>query len=841
MANADLKLLLAANVSESTRQINKDIDKISKNLSNKPINIKLAIDTNDISQAIAKQIPQISKQLNKAFTQSIPITVQFSTKNPDLNTVKKNLKAQLSDLYKEFDQSGKMSDEFKQHVTELKRAISSLSDVNGISKLKEELKGLSTELKNADISKYANMLPKLDILKNQAIKYGIDINGFDELNQAYRLLNQINSTDGSFNNLIHSDQVALLKEFNTTLDAVNTKIKSVKAQEPRIDNDYIDNLGSTLNSYKNKALQYRIDVEGWEELKSAYDILNKIQAKDGSFAKLTTEEQVRTVRELESAIAGVQGRLRDISSQNTSERSLASTNAAINKLTRDVQKYGAEYQKIFNDPNLSAKYSELISGLSDPNNFNPAGISKLRDEFAAFKTEAEAAGATTKSLGQWLSEAYQKFGGWALVTSSMMQAVRTLQQMVEAVRQLDSAMTELKKVTDETNATYEKFFANAAQKATEIGTTMSNYISSTADFARLGYSLSDAETLASTASIYFNVADGIETIDEASQSVISTMKAFDVQVEDSMSIVDLFNETSNNFAISSGGIGEAMQRSASALKAAGNTMEESVALITAANTVVQDPLKVGNALKTLSLRIRGAKADLEEAGESTDGMANSLSELRQSILALTGQKVDIMIDDQTFKSTYQILQDLSQVWNSMTDINQAAALELLGGKEQANILSSLIQNFSTAEEVIATSQNAAGSALAENEKKLDSINGKINQFKANFEALSASMIDSDAVKGVIDFGSGTLSGITELVNTLGTLPTLLATISAGFAGFKTVGKVNCPLTSRIQDVGCLYNRNQTIKLLGMAKTLSPIGSRKTETRIRMVYAEIKAA
>jgi len=787
MANADLKLLLAANVSESTRQINKDIDKISKNLSNKPINIKLAIDTNDISQTIAKQIPQISKQLNKAFTQSIPITVQFSTKNPDLNTVKKNLKAQLSDLYKEFDQSGKMSDEFKQHVTELKRAISSLSDANGISKLKEELKELSAELKNADISKYANMLPKLDILKNQAIKYGIDINGFDELNQAYRLLNQINSTDGSFNNLIHSDQVALLKEFNTTLDAVNTKIKSVKAQEPRIDNDYIDNLKSTLNSYQNKALQYRIDVEGWEELKSAYDILNKIQAKDGSFAKLTTEEQVRTVRELESAIAGVQGRLRDISSQNTSERSLASTNAAINKLTRDVQKFGSEYQKIFSDPVLSTKYNELISGLSNPDNFNPAGISKLRDEFAAFKTEAEASGATTKSLGQWLSEAYQKFGGWALVTSSMMQAVRTLQQMVEAVRQLDSAMTELKKVTDETNATYEKFFANAAQKATEIGTTMSNYISSTADFARLGYSLSDAETLANTASIYFNVADGIETIDEASQSVISTMKAFDVQVEDSMSIVDLFNETSNNFAISSGGIGEAMQRSASALKAAGNTIEESVALITAANTVVQDPLKVGNALKTLSLRIRGAKVELEEAGESTEGMANSVSELRKEILALTGQKVDIMLDDDTFKSTYQILQEMSQVWNSMTDINQAAALELLGGKEQANILSSLLQNFSTAEDVITTSQGAAGSALAENEKQLDSINGKINQFKANFEALSASMIDSDLTKGVIGIGSDTLGGLTDLINTLGALPTLLATISAGFAGFKTVG------------------------------------------------------
>ena len=159
--------------------------------------------------------------------------------------------------------------------------------------------------------------------------------------------------------------------------------------------------------------------------------------------------------------------------------------------------------------------------------------------------------------------------------------------MIAAVTRLDTAMTELKKVTDETDATYETFFSNAATQAKQIGTTMSDYISSTADFARLGYSLEDSEELATVASVYFNVADGISTIDEASQSVISTMKAFDVQVNESMGIVDLFNEVSNRFAISSGGIGEAMQRSASALQAAGNTMEESVALITAANKDTQ--------------------------------------------------------------------------------------------------------------------------------------------------------------------------------------------------------------------------------------------------------------
>lgn len=99
----------------------------------------------------------------------------------------------------------------------------------------------------------------------------------------------------------------------------------------------------------------------------------------------------------------------------------------------------------------------------------------------------------------------------------------------------------------------------------------------------------------------------------------------------------------NNFAISSGGIGEALERSASSLAAANNTIDQSIALITAANTVVQDPDSVGTAFKTISMRIRGAKTELEEAGLETDGMVESTAKLREEIKALSG--VDIMIND----------------------------------------------------------------------------------------------------------------------------------------------------------------------------------------------------
>ena len=80
--------------------------------------------------------------------------------------------------------------------------------------------------------------------------------------------------------------------------------------------------------------------------------------------------------------------------------------------------------------------------------------------------------------------------------------------------------------------------------------------------------------------------------------------------------------------------------------------------------------------------LRAAKTEAEEAGESTDGMAESVSKLRSEILSLTGGRVDIQIDENTFKSTYQILKELSEVWNSgvLTDISKANILEMLSGR-----------------------------------------------------------------------------------------------------------------------------------------------------------------
>lgn len=190
-----------------------------------------------------------------------------------------------------------------------------------------------------------------------------------------------------------------------------------------------------------------------------------------------------------------------------------------------------------------------------------------------------------KGVGQYLGRA---FSMWAIVGQ--------LKQGFNAVKQIDAALTELKKVTDETEGSYQRFLNTASQTAGKIGSTVSDFTEATANFARLGYTMEESAKMAEAAIVYKNVADGLDSVEESTESIISTMKAFGIESDNTMSIIDKFNEVGNNFSITSAGIGEALQRSASALYEANNSIDESIALVTAANSVIQNPEQVGEML-----------------------------------------------------------------------------------------------------------------------------------------------------------------------------------------------------------------------------------------------------
>ena len=240
----------------------------------------------------------------------------------------------------------------------------------------------------------------------------------------------------------------------------------------------------------------------------------------------------------------------------------------------------------------------------------------------------------------------------------------------------------------------------------------------------------------------------------------------------------------NKYALSATDIGEAMKRSASALETGNNTFEESIGLITAMNEIVQNSENTGNTLKVLSLRLRGAKAELESMSEDTDGLCDSTSKLREQIQALTG--VDIMVDDNTFKSTADIIKELGAVWGNLTDSSQAATLEIIAGKTRANNVAALLKNYQQIDNVVSDLGDAQGSAERENAAIVDSINGRIKILSASAEEFWQSFINTDAVKNIITAATDLLNILTKITDNMNVILTLLGML--GSFGMSKLGE-----------------------------------------------------
>ena len=402
--------------------------------------------------------------------------------------------------------------------------------------------------------------------------------------------------------------------------------------------------------------------------------------KDLGLVSAETEKSYKQMLKLQDAIDGdtVQG-LGKIDPNGDVHTQLIGKAQELASRYANVTLEAGKFDKTTNTLNASLVHTNgtvdqfkiSMNGLSGECTAQQVGATKLTNTWDTFKS-------TISKAGRQLMTA---FAG----ANVFYKAISEVRKGIGYVKEIDLALTELKKVTDETEESYAKFLDTAAGTAGKIGSTLSDFTEASANFARLGYTMEESAKMAETAIVYKNVADGLDTVDEATDSIISTMKAFGIESSNTMGIIDRFNEVGNNFAITSAGIGEALQRSASALYEGGNTIDESIALVTAANSVIQNPEQVGTALKTLTLRLRAAKVELEEAGLETENMAESTSTLQAKLKALTHGKVDIMLDADTFKNTTQILREVSQAWEDMTDIERASALELMGGRFCHNV------------------------------------------------------------------------------------------------------------------------------------------------------------
>lgn len=528
---------------------------------------------------------------------------------------------------------------------------------------------------------------------------------------------------------------------------------------------------SQLQSYSGQENEANIQ-KATNALNDYNDALKKLeQHRNGK--NLSDSDYLKEMENLDKAASKFKNSMsevRDTMSKTLApgiaERGANKVAAYYEENSKAVKKYGAELR------DLEQRYRSMTTQEEK---------TKYDNEFNNLKSKISAEGLTGKSRVQELSRAMKQIGEFAGIYALIQNvAMEVPSQMINAVRDVNAAQIELSKVSNAPQSQLNKYWDEASESAKKYGATISDVISNTADWSRLGYNLNDAKELSDATTLLQRVGDNM-TQESSAQGMISTLKGFNLEAEEAFSIVDKVNEVANTQPIDTSGLFAGLERSASSMSAANNSLDQTIALITAANSVVQDPDSIGTAFKTISMRIRGASTEMEEAGLDTEGMAESTAKLREEILALSG--VDIMKNENEFKSTYDILDELSMKWSDLSDIAQASVTELVAGKRQGNIMSALMSNFDIARETLNTATSeSAGSAEKELSNYQKGIEYSLDKFKATFQDFSTSFLDSGFVKGVVDSGSGLLNGLTTLIDGVGVFQTL----AGGFGAYKGI-------------------------------------------------------
>lgn len=827
-------------MAEGVKQVNKETQEAAKAAE------QVANEESESTNALLTNVAKWAE-----FTQAYDEAAKFqfdnkTTENYD-NSVKK-LSADLSyvlEIIARLDKEGG-----DRNADVLQTAIRAAEkDIADIKTQTAQLQELSKIDPAASISKAS----KLDVNGTESAKITRLREEFKETQTALEKARKEYEKDWSSENfdklkIAMNNCASAAKNFTTAVNTANDTMadNSVKSNERQFEQikDFLANYQTMLTALQrsagNKGFKQRDDyqqtesalkkmVEEAEKVKSAADVPTFIAAMAKQFenAKTPIESVSDALNAVKTKIGETKAKADEFNGALKSQRDVNTYIKSVSNSLYTAQRYLSNNSKITTDPAMYARYLEYIeryqklleSGKITQQN-GQEYASEASKEFAELKKAVQDAGLETDTLAMKFKKLFETNIKSQFASQVINMVEQGLRQIYQNVVNIDSAMTELKKVTNETDNTYDAFLDDAGTRAKNLGASISDIVTASADFARLGYNLKDSKELADAAVLYQHVGDGISSVNDASESIISTMKAFGVEAKDVTSIVDKFNEVGNNYAISSAGVGSALQRSASALHTAGNTLDQSIGMIVAANDVAQDPESVGNALKVLSLRIRGAKTDLEQMGESTDDVAVSTSKLREQIKALTNVDgkggFDILTKSGDFKSTYEIMEGIANVWKEMNDVDKASLLEQVAGKNRANVVSGMLDNWKDAQDAAKTAAESAGSATKENETYLDSINGKISQFTAAFEKLSKDVLDSDLIKFFIELATHIANLADEavkLVDNIGLIPTAIGGIGAalGVSLIKnkgTSGKLYARLHKGNSCVGC---RCQIIK------------------------------
>lgn len=339
-----------------------------------------------------------------------------------------------------------------------------------------------------------------------------------------------------------------IKEENNVLEQNTQKVKENTQAKEQNANANLNKYDKRLDSYNGKVDKYQATIDrfndgGWtsdtylekvQAIKNAvheYEtLLNELKGKDAS---LVTSDDINRLDNYEKKIKDTIATVTNMSASEKGYNFVSGQKELdkIHKLLNENSKMSSEAKA-----KIKAYYAEIESG-------NPSmSLDKIHGEILKIYNAEVEAGRAGRTLWDTLKNSgFHQIAAQMAGMFGVYDVINVVRQGINTVRELDTAMTEVRKVSNATETQYASFRDTVSSTAKEIATTNKELLNSSADFLRLGYSLDQASDLAKNATLFVNVGDGVD-ITEATEDMITAMKAFDIQAEDSIKIVDDYNQ-----------------------------------------------------------------------------------------------------------------------------------------------------------------------------------------------------------------------------------------------------------------------------------------------------------
>lgn len=663
------------------------------------------------------------------------------------------------------------------------------------------------ELKNADditmASMKANAEKEIDSLKRMVREYQ---------NAEYAATSLRTKDIGTIKTNQTNELNAFIAQINNAKIPLDTMTKDVEELKTALNGiGDKDSLTKFLNQFDNAKTKFESVKATYKTLIDSITQLHNLQnsstlTKNASDPKViqTKQEITQLLAEYQKLMTQMQGNITPAGLESIGNH-LTQLNARFNSAYTSAKKFetelkndnGAEklaqkvdlltsrikaYQAANSKANKTygSQFTEMLNQLNNPNIDNEA-YNRVAKHFQIIRQEINATGKSGKTFFQTLGDQAKKFASWMTLTGVISTLWREMRKMVTNVIELDDSLLELSKVSELSSIGLQKVTKDAYALGKEVGKTGTQVIDAITNFKRAGFDLQQSTSFAKDALVLTNVAEGINDASEAATALISIMKGYgDTTPEFAQKILDSINQVSNTQAINFDDLVDGSQRLSAVAKQAGASFEQMLGILTGTNEVLQNIEKTSSGEITIFTRLQGIQLPDEE-----DVMP--IAKLQETISTATKGAANIV--DQTtgeLRNVYDILDDINKVWETLDKNTQEGIAFAAAGTRQKNVFLSMMENWDNVKKSTQSAMDSAGSAIEENQKYLDSISGKLANLESNFQSLSQTIVNSDLIKFIVDSGTKILDTIDNIINSIGTIPTLLSSIAA-VGVFKNAG------------------------------------------------------